>query len=292
MKLVGIDLGGTNVRAGVVDGDHVSGVRAERLLQGASELDVCEQIYAVTDGLTKSDISAIGVGVPSVVDVERGIVYNVQNIPSWKAVPLKERLEQRYGIPVHVNNDANCFAAGEKYFGKGRGRKNVVGLILGTGVGAGLILNHRLYEGTNCGAGEFGMIPYRDSILEAYAGGQFFPRRFQSSGEELALLARGGDPHASHAFEEFGEHVGRAIEIILFSVDPDIVVLGGSVSRSFPLFEKSMWSTLKAFPYPAALQRLEIIPSALEHSAILGAAALYYDSVAGQPTTGGKGVRV
>src|SRR5690606_24955530 len=112
--------------------------------------------------------------VPSVVDVDKGIVYDVQNIPSWKEVPLKAIMEERYGVPVQVNNDANCFALGEKYFGQGRDSKAFIGLTLGTGLGAGIILNDKLYAGPNCGAGEFGMVPYLDYHYEYYASGQFF----------------------------------------------------------------------------------------------------------------------
>jgi glucokinase len=277
MTLIGIDLGGTNVRAGLVRSGVATNVKTERVPQGASEGEVCDLLYRAADAVLEGDVSAIGVGVPSVVDVERGIVYNVQNIPSWQEVPLKERMERRYGVPVYVDNDANCFVAGERYYGLGKGCRNLVGLILGTGVGAGLILNGRLYAGTNCGAGEFGMIPYGESILEAYAGGQFFPRQFQTRGEKLAQRALGGDRVALSAFKEFGRHVGRAVELILFAVDPELIVLGGSVSRSFQLFQDAMWSTLQSFPYPRSLARLRIVPSELDHSGILGAAALFHD---------------
>jgi glucokinase len=83
------------------------------------------------------------------VDVEKGIVYSVINIPSWHEVPLKQILEDRFGLPVFVNNDANCFAMGELYYGSGRGYRHLVGLIVGTGLGAGIVVNGRLYSGAN-----------------------------------------------------------------------------------------------------------------------------------------------
>ena len=91
----------------------------------------------------------IGVGVPSVLDSETGVVYNVANIPSWIEVPLKDILESEFNVPVYINNDSNCFTLGEKKFGEGRPFKHLVGVTLGTGVGAGIIINDHLYGGSN-----------------------------------------------------------------------------------------------------------------------------------------------
>ncbi len=278
MKLIGIDLGGTNLRVGLLDGEAISTVIAEPINAAASENEIFDRIYSITDRVVTKDVTAIGIGVPSIVDVERGMVYNVQNIPSWKAVPLRERMEGRYNVPVLVNNDANCFVAAERRFGQGKHFRNVVGLILGTGVGAGLVLNGSLYAGSHFGAGEFGMIPYNGRILEAFSGGQFFLRKFHVRGEELARWAKSGDPMALSAFREFGEHVGHALTVILLALDPEIVILGGSVSKSFGLFERSMRSVLQRFPHPGTIEKLLIVPSTLDHAGILGAAALYYES--------------
>lgn len=284
MRLLGIDLGGTNIRAGIVEGGTVTDVVAERLDSSASELDVCEQVYRVAQRAMHGNVAAIGIGVPSVVDVERGIVYNVQNIPSWKAVPLQERMHQRFGVPVHINNDANCFVAGERAFGQGKGYRNIVGLILGTGFGAGLVLDGKLFTGANSGAGEFGMIPYKDANLEAYCSGQFFPRCCGADGEEIARRAGRGDAEALRAFEEFGGHVGHALSLIVLAIDPEVIILGGSVSRSYPFFQSSLWSVLRTFPYPGTIAHLKIFPSQLQHAGILGAAALYYESQQGRVT--------
>ena len=142
------------------------------------------------------DVTGIGVGVPSVVDTEKGIVYGVQNIPSWQEVYLKEFLENKYNLPTYVNNDANCFAAGEKYFGKAKEYENAVGLIIGTGLGAGLILNDRLYSGTNCGAGEFGTISFRGHNYEYYCSGQYFIQHYSTDGAALFESARSKDTKA------------------------------------------------------------------------------------------------
>ena len=276
--IIGIDMGGTKVGIGrVEDGRIVRHVSAAVSAQGSQQQVVAEVIGAV-EQVFDSAVAGIGVGVPSVVDVDMGIVYDVQNIPSWKEVPVKEILGKHFGRPVYVNNDANCFAVGEKHFGKGKRFRHLVGLIVGTGLGAGIILNGRLWSGPNCGAGEFGMVPYKDSILEHYASGQFFTRTYGIRGEELHSRAQRGDGEALAIFERFGVHLGDALMIIMLAIDPEAIILGGSVSRDFAFFEKAMRERMKVFPYHKMLERIVIEVSDQPQIAILGAAALYYDA--------------
>ena len=278
--VIGIDLGGTNVRAGLVVDGRLAGVRSVPVRSQGSERDVLEDMFSAVDAVMRQDVAGIGAGVPSVIDLKTGVVYDVQNIRSWKKVPLKAYLEERYHLPAYVNNDANCFAAGEKYFGKAKPYDHAVGLIVGTGLGAGVIANGRLYSGINCGAGEFGMLPYLDRNLEAYASGQFFERVHGTSGRALAARAEQGDGQALEIFAEFGIHVGEAVKAICYAVDPEVIVLGGSVSKSFRFFRESLWKAFQTFAYSITKERLKIEVSETENIAILGAAALYYDAVA------------
>jgi glucokinase len=278
MQIIGVDLGGTNMRAGLVADQGVAATAHGPVKPGGSQQEILDDLMAVISRVHRDDVQGIGVGVPSVVDTERGIAYDVINIPSWQEVPIGSILHDRFHVPVYVNNDANCFAAGEKYFGQAHNFRDSVGLILGTGLGAGLILNDKLYNGANCGAGEFGMIPYQDSILEHYCSGQFFQRHYERSGESLARLASQGNDDALEIFTEFGRHLSAAIKIILYSVDPQIIVLGGSVSGSFSYYEKALWTGLQSFAYTRSLKHLRIERSVLAQAAILGAAALYLDA--------------
>ena len=181
--ILGVDLGGTLVRAGKVRGGELERHDARRISGREGKDVVLDEIFRVIDQVFDEEVAGIGFGVPSVVDVDRGIVYAVENIPSWQEVPLKEELERRYGVPAYINNDANAFAVGELHFGKGRGRRNLVGMTLGTGLGAGIIVEGRLYSGTNCGAGELGPIPYREHTIEYYCAGGFFQRA--GGGDEI-----------------------------------------------------------------------------------------------------------
>ncbi len=278
MAILGIDLGGTNVRVGLVD--EVRLLRAESApipAAGAVE-DVLEVIYGLVDKVIGPDIQGIGVGVPSVIDLKEGVIYDVQNIPSWKKVPLKSLLQKRYGIPAYINNDANCFAVAEKYYGKGKPYDHIVGLIVGTGLGAGVIANGRLYSGANCGAGEFGMVPYRDRILEYYACGQFFKNVYGTSGKEMAVRAERNDPEALRIFREFGGHLGEAVKVVMYAADPEIIILGGSVSRSFEFFQESLWASVREFAYSITVENIKIEVSEAENIALLGAAALFFDA--------------
>ncbi len=278
--VVGVDLGGTNVRAGRVENGRLAEVRSVPVRSRGTEREVVEDMFAAIDAVLRQEVAGIGAGVPSVIDLKAGVVYDVQNIRSWVKVPLKSYLEERYRLPAYVNNDANSFAAGEKYFGKAKPYDHAVGLILGTGLGAGIIANGRLYSGVTCGAGEFGMLPYLDRNFEAYASGQFFERVHGLKGREAAERAGRGDAAALAIFAEYGRHLGEAVKAICYAVDPEAIILGGSVSKSFRFFREAMWETFRAtYAYAPAKERLIVEVSETENIAILGAAALYYDAM-------------
>jgi glucokinase len=278
--VIGVDIGGTSLRAAVVVSGIIGPVRSVPVRKAAGEREVLADLFSLIDPLAGGDIRGLGVGVPSVIDLKTGVVTDVQNIPSWKRVPLRTHLEQRYGLPVFLNNDANCFAAGEKHFGKARPFANAVGLIVGTGLGAGIIINGRLYCGANCGAGEIGMLSYLDRNFEFYASGQYFRNVHGLSGEDLSGRASAGDGAALEIFEEFGGHLGEAVKAIAYAFDPEIIVLGGSVSRSFPYFRRALWRRVRTLAYSAVVENLKIEVSETEHVAILGAAALFEDTIA------------
>jgi len=279
-SIVAVDLGGTNLRVGKVRGDVVM-QRSMRAVPPTDDPDVVlKELTTAVQAVMDDEVDAIGIGVPSVVDVERGIVYSVQNIPSWKEVHLREKLESIFRVPVHVNNDANCFALGECHFGKGRGYRDIVGITLGTGLGAGIIIDRKLYNGSNCGAGEIGTIPYKGQSVEYYCSGQFFTREYGMNGEVIFERASAGDPEALRAYDAFGNEMAHAISIALYAYDPQIIILGGSVSAAFPFFKKSMMDHLaSSFAYQQSLKRLVIEQSELPDGALLGAAALYLDAL-------------
>ena len=201
------------------------------------------------------------------------------NIPAWKSVPLQQLMQHRFKLPVLINNDANCFALGEYYFGKGKYFESMIGITIGTGLGTGIVINKKLYTGKNYGAGEFGMADYRDKYYEYYASGQFFNNVYGIDGETVFRNANNGDDASIKMYEEMGMHLGNAIKMILFAYDPELIVLGGSVSKGWKFFNKKMWESIQTFPYKKVAKDLRIEISELENSGILGAAALHYNTL-------------
>jgi glucokinase len=178
-----------------------------------------------------------------------------------------------------VNNDANCFALGEYHFGKGKGKENMIGLTIGTGLGAGAIVHKHLFAGPNCGVGEFGMVDYLDHNYEYYASGQYFSNVYHVNGEEVFDRANAGDEIALQYYAELGTHLGNAIKLIMYTYDADYIVLGGSVRHALKYFQKTMWVQIQTFAYSHSVANLKIELSELENAGILGAAGLYLDQL-------------
>jgi len=273
-KYLGVDIGGTKVQVGVVqDGELIHEVRFETSASASKEQILAELVQHLAP-LATADVAGIGIGVPGLVDEEEGIVHNVQNIPSWREVHLKQHLAGYFDQPVYLTNDANAFAIGEKMYGQGKPYANLVGLALGTGLGAGIIINHQVYSGTLSSAGEFGMIPYLDKTLEDYCSGKFFGQRTGRPGTEWHALAQQGDAEALALYAELGRHLGQALHIILYALAPEAIFLGGSVSRGYDFFRSGLYESLAAFPFRQVTDRLVVAPSLMGNAAVLGAAAL------------------
>jgi glucokinase len=271
---IGVDLGGTNVRVALVDEKGIVDIIKEPCKADKPANEVLDHLRDMIRKMITSEVKGIGLGVPSAVDTERGIVYNVVNIPSWKEVHIKEEFEKEFNLPVFVNNDANCFALGEKYYGAGKGFDNILGVTLGTGVGAGVIINSDLYQGNNTCAGEIGCLPYLDSNYELYCSSGFFEKYHNTTGVEAFNAAINGNNAALKIWDEFGGHVGNLVSMILYTYDPQAIVFGGSISSAYKLFSPSMYKQLGNFLFPKAIEKLKIAVSEIKEVGILGAASL------------------
>ena len=279
MPVLGVDLGGTNIRSGRVVEGKVEYISQNKVPQTPYDQVVIDMLIETMEQTFDEHIQAIGVGVPSLLDRKEGIVYTVQNIPSWKEVRLKEILETHFQVPVLIDNDANCFALGEKIFGAGKDIEDFVGLSIGTGLGCGIIKNGTLIPDANGCSGEFGSLFYLDSIVEDYCGSRFFVNHFQDTGFNLYIRAKNDDPDAQEAFRQFGHHLGKAIQMILFSVDPEAIILGGSIAGAFEFFAQSMHQTLREFPYQNVIDKLQIIQAINLDAGLLGAASLCFGQI-------------
>lgn len=279
MKIIGVDIGGTKISAGLVSGNKISRRAEVDTPFDRPQHEVLHAVYQAVEEVFDGDAEGIGIGVPGLVDMDEDLVLDVVNIPSWDSLPLREQVADYFNKPVFVNNDANCYAVGEKYFGKGKPFANFVGLTIGTGLGAGIIINNRLYSGRLCGAGEFGNIYYRDQNIEAYASGQFF-RDKNLDGKVIYKRASIGDPVALRMFEEFGAHLGRAVANILFALAPEAIIMGGSVSGAYKFFGEAMHEFLEDnFPYRRLYNQLVIEVSDVPDMGVLGASSLVLDAL-------------
>lgn len=271
---IGVDIGGTNMRAGIELGGAITRQHQVLLENKGSLSSTLSQLIDLIRPLTKYPVKGIGIGVPSVVNVDKGIVYNVMNIPSWEEVALRDILQEEFNLPVSVNNDVNCFTLGEHRFGLAKKYNSVVGMAIGTGLGSGIIINNNLYSGNNCGAGEIGMLPYRDSIFENYVCNRFFEDALGTDAFEAHEAAINGNHKAIEVWHEFGKHLGAVVKTVMYTYDPEAIVFGGSITKASRFFKDSMLESLKDFAYPQSVGKLTLLLSENENIALLGAAAL------------------
>jgi glucokinase len=271
---IGIDLGGTSIKGGRVE----SGRMVRNEVFPVNPEGTCESIFrdicVLIKELWNNQVKGIGFAVPAIIDFKSGTIYGLSNIPQFNGFAIREALEAEFPAKVILQNDANCFVLGEKHFGEARGFQDVVGLITGTGTGAGLIIDGKLYNGKHFGAGELGMIPYLDGCYEDYCSGQFFTSHYKASGEALAARAKNGDAEALSAFINYGLHLGSLINLICYVIDPQVIVIGGSVSRSFKWYQPGLSESLGKFyfDYP---EKVIIRPAVSPDIAIYGAVSLF-----------------
>jgi len=273
---LGIDIGGTNISLGLVDnGTVVRSISVPSFHKDDTMEQTLEYISSKIEKLITPETDMIGIGVPSVVDINKGIVYETQNIPSWKEVHLKEYLEERFGVRVAVNNDANCYAMGVYgTFPADSKPGDLVVITLGTGVGLGIVHEGKLFCGANCGAGELCSLPYMDSILEDYCSKKYFTAAgWDSIAAAQAAIEKA--PAAIQLFEEFGKHMGALLTAVMLAYDPSHIVLSGGIAHNYPFFRESMVRHIReGYPYMNSFEKLVIGTCTDDNIPVLGAALI------------------
>jgi glucokinase len=243
-RVIGVDLGGTKIAAGIVDRDGGIGSRMESRTPATSEEDVVVALEQAVEELFEDGVGAIGLGVPSTVDQARGVAVSSVNIP-FADVPLRQRIADRFGVPCGIDNDANAAAIAEWQVGAGRGTRHMIMLTLGTGVGGGLILDGKPYRGAVGAAAELGHLviehdgrPCQGSCtgrghLEAYATGGAATKEAEEAfgaGADTRLVlerARAGDERALELLDGIGRRLGSALGSLVNIFDPEAIVIGG-----------------------------------------------------------------
>jgi glucokinase len=304
---VGIDFGGTSVKLGVCRGEEL--LLIDEPIPTAAFVGPAALIGEMAARVSKlrekfSDIAAIGVGVPGLVDFDHGFVHELTNVPGWKHVPLKAILGEKTGLPVLVDNDANAMAYAEYRYGAARGLKNVIGLTMGTGIGGGLVLDGKMFRGSGFAAGEIGQMSIHFDgkpghygnlgALEKYTGNQqiaehavqrYAEAHVQKALEEctpkkIADAAKAGDDIARQIWGEVADWLGTAISSIAWLLNPDAFVIGGGVAQAGDLIFDPLKQKVQSMLSTVVLERLQILPARFSNEAgIIGNAALAADSL-------------
>ncbi len=273
MDVIGIDMGGTSIDMGLVDKNLIKKRIAVPTNAKTGKTKVLKALTEGIDKLFNKNVKAIGIGVPGSLNIIKGNIIELVNIPDLNGFNIKKFLEKKYAVPVSVNNDTNCLALGEKFFGAAKKYDDVVGIIIGTGFGAGIILNQKLFCGKDCAAGEFGEITFKYKTVEDYCSGKFFKGQGYD-GKDLFEKAKKMNKEALEIFRQYGTHLGEALSMIVNSLNPEAIVLGGSVANASRFYKKSMMLALKTNSRKESFQRVNIFFSTSRETSILGASLL------------------
>jgi glucokinase len=276
-NVIGVIFGGKHLCAARIENGVIADIIHREVNNREAEEVILSEIIHTINSVYTDSVAGIGVGVPSLVDVKHGIVINPTNIPSWHKVHLKDILEEQFNVPVYINNDANCFALGEKYFGVAKDYENIAGITIATGFGVGIIINGKLYSGRNAGAGEFCSIPYRDHDYEHYCSTKYFEEKYGLKNEILLARAKKKDKIALAIYELFGMDLGNAIKTIMYALDPDAIVIGGIMAEAYDFYKEAMLKTVNSFIYKGTVKNIKIFKSTEANIPVYGAAALCFE---------------
>ncbi len=281
-QMICVDIGGTKIKAGLVGNNRVIKKVAIATQANKGKKTVIKNILLSIEKLFNKKIMAVCVGCPGPINHKTGIIERTPNLP-LKGVNLKKIIKQKFRKPVFIDNDSNCFALAEAVLGHGKKYSNVVGLIIGTGFGSGLIINKKIYHG-KCFATEIGHATIsfngpksrcgNNGCLESYVSVRGILSRakglYAHDPKELFELAEKGSKKAIRIWEETGFYLGIGCTNVINTLNPDIIIIGGKISNAWRFFNKKMKETVKK----RALFSCKIVKSSLKEAGILGAALL------------------
>lgn len=298
--VVGVDVGGTNIKLGIV---HPSGKVIARtsfatkpFASSKTQLiaALADQIRSIlkTAGIPLKDVSGVGIGLPGLIDHKAGIVRFLPNIPGWRNVKLVAILHKKIGLPIAIDNDVKLITLAEWKFGAGRGVSDMICLTLGTGVGSGLILGGHLYRGQDNAAGELGHVPLNETgpacncgglgCLETYMGNRRLVARANAimGREDMTLelmfdKARAGDRKALLFWNETATHLGNGLTGVVNLLNPQRIVIGGGVSNNHRFLFKTVMSVILRRAMSLQSSGVRIVRASLgDDAGIIGAQVL------------------
>lgn len=312
--LAGIDIGATNIKYGLVNDKGETSFRTQvpTPKEGGADklfktiLGCGEQLLIEADNQEKS-VDYIGVGSPGSVDIVSGVIQGAcPNIPGWVGFQLRDRLSDQLNLKVMVDNDANCAALAEHRYGAGRDYHNIICLTIGTGIGGGLIINDRIFRGSDFSAGEIGHLPIGENIiggsseiLESQVSsraiiakvrekleGNITPAFKALIGDDLSRLTirriftaiKRGDKIAPEVVKSTAQILGVALTGLVNALNPEVIILGGGVAEGGSIFVDNVRESVMEKALPCATEKLAVLTAELGNAAgFIGAAILGFE---------------
>ncbi len=288
---IGVDLGGTKALGAIIEGDRlvedeivkIHGMGKDELLSALQDL-----VQRFLD--KRSDVAAIGLGVPSQIDQKNGVAVASVNLPI-ENLPIRDEFQKKFDLPVSLDNDANCAAYAEAHVGAGKGSKVLVCLTVGTGIGSGVVIDGKIFRGSQGYATEAGHMivdidsPYADGwpkpgSLESFSSGKALESMADGiSGEEVLAAARSGYKEMGRVFERLARNLGVGIANMINIFNPDVVVIGGGVSSAGELLIDPARKEAAKWALDAPMSAAKIVIAELGPEAgVIGAALVARDS--------------
>ncbi len=300
MNILGFDIGGTKcaVITALWDGEEIKILKKEKCETDRSitPAQMIDRLIALADTIIDGKPDAIGISCGGPLDSKKGVIMNPPNLPGWDNIEIVKQIEAHYGVPTHLQNDANACAVAEWKFGAGKGSDNVIFLTFGTGLGAGLILDGRLYSGTNDNAGEVGHIRLSDFGPVGYGkSGSFegfcsgggigqmgytkalemaqmgkYPAYFKPgmtaadvTAKTVADAADAGDETAIEVYRNCGEYLGKGLSILIDILNPEVIVIGSIFGRSHNLLWEHTEKVINKEALSIAAKVCKVVPAGL-----------------------------
>jgi glucokinase len=291
--IIGVDLGGSKIMTGAINAEGKVLCPPVKVPTGGT--DPMERIVKrITDSVNQTmsrlkvsikDIKGIGIGSTGPLDIDKGIILECPQLPTMNFFPLRKAIEKYFGIPVFVNNDANCLILGECVFGAGANKRSVVGFTLGTGIGCAIVLNKKVFNGSTGTAAEIWPSPYQSGTIEDFISGAGVSRIYKSisgiekSSLEVYDLAVKGNDQAIQTWKEFGAHLAVPLSWSINLIDPDIIIIGGSISAAYEFFKNSMEENVKKWVCPVPAEKTKVVLAKLgDYAGFIGAACLVIEN--------------
>lgn len=290
---LGIDWGGTYVKAGIVDekGNILKKKKFSSYCLGDKE-PFFDNIRVLLDDFSDFTVAGIGIGVPGIVNVEQGFIYYLPNVPGWEEYPLKSILQKRLNLPVYIDNDANVFALAEARVGAAKEVKRALFLTLGTGLGGAVIFDGKVLEGATSSS-EVGHVPISlkgqacgcggKGCIETFVGSRYLLKKYNrlkknkegiKEVKRIFINARKGEKEALKIWEDFSYALGMFLAGMINVFNPEKIILSGGMAGAFDLFRPMLWEVIKKQAMLPQLVNLKIVRTKLDNPGVVGAGLL------------------